>query len=74
MRVHCVWCSCMALYDLLRGRPLDDIVVHLPELWDTMLRVRDDIKESVRNAADLAIIALSKVRTSLLKYLTYLEI
>ena len=47
--------------DLLRGRALDDVVESLPELWDTCLRVRDDIKESVRNAADLACKTLSRV-------------
>ena len=36
--------SCMALNDLLRGRPLDDIVDQLPALWETCFRVRDDIK------------------------------
>lgn len=36
--------SCLAVNDLLRGRPLDDVVDQLPELWETCLRVRDDIK------------------------------
>lgn len=52
--------SCMAVGDLLRGRPLDDIVDLLPELWESCLRVRDDIKESVRNAADVACRSLSR--------------
>ncbi|XP_033738890.1 proteasome adapter and scaffold protein ECM29-like [Pecten maximus] len=52
--------SCLAVNDLLRGRPLDDIVDLLPELWESCLRVRDDIKESVRNAADLACRCLSR--------------
>ncbi|CAG2238012.1 ECM29 [Mytilus edulis] len=36
--------SCLAVNDLLRGRPLDDVVDQLPELWENCLRVRDDIK------------------------------
>ncbi|XP_074640240.1 proteasome adapter and scaffold protein ECM29-like [Tubulanus polymorphus] len=52
--------SCLALADLLRGKPLDDIIERLPELWDTCFRVRDDIKESCRNAADSACKALQR--------------
>lgn len=52
--------SCLAVNDLLRGRPLDDVVDSLPELWESCLRVRDDIKESVRNAADAACKTLSR--------------
>lgn len=37
-------CSCLALNDLLRGRPLDDIIDKLPEIWEVMFRVQDDIK------------------------------
>ncbi|XP_060085987.1 proteasome adapter and scaffold protein ECM29-like [Ylistrum balloti] len=53
--------SCLAVSDLLRGRPVDDIVDLLPDLWENCLRVRDDIKESVRNAADVACRSLSRV-------------
>ncbi|XP_041357221.1 proteasome adapter and scaffold protein ECM29-like [Gigantopelta aegis] len=53
--------SCLAVTDLLRGRQIDEIIHLLPELWETCLKVRDDIKESVRNAADLACKALSRV-------------
>uniref|UniRef100_A0A8C8RHE2 Ecm29 proteasome adaptor and scaffold n=1 Tax=Pelusios castaneus TaxID=367368 RepID=A0A8C8RHE2_9SAUR len=53
--------SCLALNDLLRGRPLDDIIDKLPEIWGTLFRVQDDIKESVRKAAELALKTLSKV-------------
>ncbi|KAL4235658.1 hypothetical protein ACF0H5_004053 [Mactra antiquata] len=52
--------SCLAVNDLLRGRPLDDVVESLPELWESCLRVLDDIKESVRKAADLACKTLSR--------------
>lgn len=37
-------CSCLALNDLLRGRPLDDIIDKLPEIWEILFRVQDDIK------------------------------
>ncbi|MFT7807466.1 proteasome-associated protein ECM29 homolog [Arapaima gigas] len=53
--------SCLALNDLLRGRPMDDVIDKLAEMWETLFRVRDDIKESVRKAADLALKTLSKV-------------
>ncbi|XP_070194752.1 proteasome adapter and scaffold protein ECM29-like isoform X2 [Littorina saxatilis] len=53
--------SCNAVSDLLRGRTLDSIVDTLPELWEQCLRVRDDIKESVRTAADQSCKTLSKV-------------
>ena len=53
--------SCVALNDLLRGRPLDEVVDRLPQLLETVFRVRDDIKESVRNAADTACKSLSRV-------------
>ncbi|XP_038626132.1 proteasome adapter and scaffold protein ECM29 isoform X2 [Tachyglossus aculeatus] len=53
--------SCLALNDLLRGRPIDDIIDRLPEIWETLFRVQDDIKESVRKAAELALKTLSKV-------------
>lgn len=53
--------SCLALTDLLRGRQLDDIIDKLPEIWETLFRVQDDIKESVRKAAELALKTLSKI-------------
>ncbi|ESP05333.1 hypothetical protein LOTGIDRAFT_103320 [Lottia gigantea] len=53
--------SCLAVNDLLRGRNIDDIIEQLPELWQTLLRVRDDIKESVRTAAHTACKTLSRV-------------
>ncbi|NXQ55389.1 ECM29 protein, partial [Anthoscopus minutus] len=53
--------SCLALNDLLRGRPLDDIIDKFPEIWEVLFRVQDDIKETVRKAAELALKTLSKV-------------
>ena len=57
-----MFCSCNAVHDLLRGRVLDDIVDQLPILWENLFKVRDDIKESVRLAADTALKTLSRVR------------
>ncbi|XP_017281248.1 proteasome adapter and scaffold protein ECM29 isoform X2 [Kryptolebias marmoratus] len=53
--------SCLALNDLIRGRQTDDVIDHMAEMWETLFRVLDDIKESVRKAADLALKTLSKV-------------
>ncbi|XP_057700353.1 proteasome adapter and scaffold protein ECM29 isoform X2 [Corythoichthys intestinalis] len=55
--------SCLALNDLVRGRQADDIIDHLAEMWESLFRVLDDIKESVRKAADLTLKTLSKVCT-----------
>ncbi|NXD27831.1 ECM29 protein, partial [Spelaeornis formosus] len=53
--------SCLALNDLLRGRSLDDVIDKLPEIWEVLFRVQDDIKETVRKVAELALKTLSKV-------------
>ncbi|KAK3507508.1 hypothetical protein QTP70_027439 [Hemibagrus guttatus] len=53
--------SCLALNDLIRGRPADDFLEHLTEIWETLFRVLDDIKESVRKASDLTLKTLSKI-------------
>ncbi|XP_027139117.1 proteasome adapter and scaffold protein ECM29 isoform X2 [Larimichthys crocea] len=55
--------SCLALNDLIRGRQADDLIDHLAEMWETLFRVLDDIKETVRKAADLTLKTLSKVCT-----------
>ncbi|KAI5087767.1 proteasome-associated protein ECM29-like isoform X1 [Silurus meridionalis] len=53
--------SCLALNDLIRGRSADDFLEHLTDIWETLFRVLDDIKESVRKAADLTLKTLSKI-------------
>ncbi|XP_033636669.1 proteasome adapter and scaffold protein ECM29-like [Asterias rubens] len=53
--------SCLALSDLLRGRNVDGIVDFMPALWESCLKVLDDIKESVRKSAEAACRSLSKV-------------
>uniref|UniRef100_A0A671MI06 Proteasome-associated protein ECM29 homolog n=1 Tax=Sinocyclocheilus anshuiensis TaxID=1608454 RepID=A0A671MI06_9TELE len=53
--------SCLALNDLIRGRQADEIIDRLSEIWEILFRVLDDIKESVRKAADLTLKTLSKV-------------
>uniref|UniRef100_A0A131YLY1 Proteasome component ECM29 n=1 Tax=Rhipicephalus appendiculatus TaxID=34631 RepID=A0A131YLY1_RHIAP len=57
--------SCLALSDLLSGRNLDDVLDCVPDLWERLFRVQDDIKESVRKASESALRALTKacVRT-----------
>ena len=51
---------CMALHDLLRGRTLDDALDHVPGLWADIFRLMDDIKETVRTAANKAAGSLSR--------------
>ncbi|XP_072904697.1 proteasome adapter and scaffold protein ECM29 [Hemitrygon akajei] len=53
--------SCLGMSEILRGRKVDEIIDRIPEIWETLFRVRDDIKESVRKAADQALKTLSKV-------------
>ncbi|CAH3027447.1 unnamed protein product [Porites evermanni] len=53
--------SCMALSDLLSGRSVDDMLESIPRLWELCFRTRDDIKETVRQAAEVACRTLSKV-------------
>ncbi|XP_065070071.1 proteasome adapter and scaffold protein ECM29-like isoform X2 [Rhopilema esculentum] len=55
--------SCMALNDLIRSAPSEDILDLLPEIWETNFKVLDDIKESVRNSATICCKSLSKVTT-----------
>ncbi|XP_075751339.1 proteasome adapter and scaffold protein ECM29 isoform X4 [Rhipicephalus microplus] len=57
--------SCLALSDLLSGRNLDNVLDHVPDLWESLFRVQDDIKESVRKASESSLRALTKacVRT-----------
>lgn len=52
--------SCLALADLCGGRRLDPVLDQVAPLWETLFRVRDDIKESVRKACDAALQALGK--------------
>ena len=51
---------CFALQDVLRGRTLEDALDILPQIWSDLLRVMDDIKESVRIAASKTVAALSR--------------
>lgn len=60
--------SCLALADLLRGRTLEDAVDKIGPLWSTLFRVVDDIKESVRKAAQTALRALGKVNYTLTNF------
>ena len=59
MRESC----CLALTDCLRGRSLVGHITDgiFTELWETLFKVQDDIKESVRKGAESALKVLSKV-------------
>lgn len=51
---------CNALTDLLRRQSASHAVDRIGEIWAILFRVRDDIKESVRLAADKTLQAVSK--------------
>ena len=44
---------------------MDDVIDYIPTLWELCFKARDDIKESVRQAADAACRTLSKVSTGI---------
>ncbi|CAN1830461.1 Proteasome adapter and scaffold protein ECM29 [Linum perenne] len=44
--------SCLALADIIQGRPYNQVGKHLKEIWTVAFRAMDDIKETVRNAGD----------------------
>ncbi|XP_037090665.1 proteasome adapter and scaffold protein ECM29-like [Pollicipes pollicipes] len=59
---------CAALAELLcggGGSALEPVLHRLPEMWSTLFRVRDDIKESVRLAAHKTLEVLSRVSVRL---------
>jgi proteasome component ECM29 len=62
--------SALALSDLLRGRQWEDLGPHLTELWLTIFKVMDDIKESVRTAALQASKRLHKASVQMCKHAT----
>uniref|UniRef100_A0A1I7TME9 Proteasome-associated protein ECM29 homolog n=1 Tax=Caenorhabditis tropicalis TaxID=1561998 RepID=A0A1I7TME9_9PELO len=53
--------ACLALSDLLRGHDTIEMHAMIPQYLEDVLRVRDDVKESVREAANRAADALSKL-------------
>ena len=57
--------ACRALADVLVGRRYEEVAEALPMLWENALKVRDDIKESVRNAADALCKSLSNLTVRL---------
>ena len=56
---------CLALVEFLRGRNLADALDSLNELWTSVFKVMDDIKETVRLAANNAAMALSRTSVSM---------
>lgn len=63
--------ACLALSDLLVGQTADRVFPYLEELWIRVLKVMDDLKESVRIAAEHAfkVSLLNRVWLSLNVYL-----
>lgn len=61
---HSTWrvreSSCYALSDLFRRQSAVNALHRINEIWTTLFRVRDDIKESVRLAAEKTLQILSK--------------
>lgn len=57
--------SCLALADLLVGKTAERIFPFLEELWTRVLKVMDDLKESVRIAAEHAFKSLSALTVRL---------
>lgn len=57
--------SCLALSDALQSCQFEDIKEYLEELWYKCFKVIDDIKETVRKAADKAIRSLSHLTVRL---------
>ena len=56
---------CNALCDLLKGgRNLDSISFKFGSFWDLLFKLADDIKESVRVSAELALKSLQRVTIS----------
>jgi proteasome component ECM29 len=53
--------ACTALADVLLGRRYAAVAAHLESLWLTLLRVIDDVKETVRKAAHSALNALARI-------------
>ena len=56
--------ACTALADALSGRRYAAVAAHLEPLWLTLLRVIDDVKETVRKAAGSALNVLARLSTN----------
>ncbi|CAG9462820.1 unnamed protein product [Pedinophyceae sp. YPF-701] len=57
--------ACLALSDLLQGRAWGTVRGHYVRAWEMGLRARDDIKDSVRGAADSLLRTLVSITTKL---------
>ena len=61
--------SCLALSDLLRGRNVDTIVDFMPALWESCLKVLDDIKVWMQPSPTPSLLSLPPLwRTSCQHY------
>ena len=47
MCVCALCCSCVAVCDLLVSQQVGEVVGYIPQLWELVLRVRDDIKARI---------------------------
>jgi proteasome component ECM29 len=66
---------CLALCDLLKGgRNLEPIIHKFGAFWSLLFKLIDDIKESVRQAAEIAIKSLNRVTISYSSSITNLSI
>ena len=57
--------AALAIGDLISGRSWSNLKPYIEELWVMLLRVADDIKDSVRDAAAIAVNILSKASVRL---------
>lgn len=58
---------CGAIADILRGRRWPELRDHIDTLWSKLFRALDDVKESVRIAAEAALKRIGKVTVGLCK-------
>ena len=53
--------SCLALKDLMKDIPELDLIAYFDQVWTIVFKVMDDVKESVRKAANALAVALGNV-------------
>ena len=56
-----VFFSCLALKDLMKDIPELDLISYIVQIWTIVFKVMDDVKESVRKAANALAVALGNV-------------
>ena len=53
--------SSLALKDLMKDIPELDLIAYFDQIWTIVFKVMDDVKESVRKAANALAVALGNV-------------